>query len=126
APEMREEDYRVFDTSFEEAFGGRYLSPLAHLLMMAATQPFISGELSKTVNLPEGVPVAAIEHLHMEAWRLGTKSVAIYRNNSKQTQPMSATEGAVVAGPPPTVRYKLPRQVDSKRIKVGVQDLELY
>lgn len=124
APHLAEEYYPVFDTSFEEPVGGRYLSMQAHLLQMAAAQPFLSGAISKTVNMPETVTVAEVEQVHMASWRLGLKAVAIYRNNSKATQPMSADSKAVtaLAGPPPTVRHKLPRKTQGGRIKLRIVD----
>jgi ribonucleoside-diphosphate reductase alpha chain len=133
APDLREEHYSVFDTSFEEAVGGRYLSWMAHLLQMAAAQPFLSGAISKTVNGPESMTVEEVESIHMQAWRLGLKAVAIYRNNCKATQPLAATkkEQEALAGPPPSVRHKLPRKAKGGRIKLrivdpGMGEFEMY
>jgi ribonucleoside-diphosphate reductase alpha chain len=61
--------------------------------MMSAVQPFISGAISKTVNVPESITVEQITDLYMQAWRLGVKAIAIYRDNSKKTQPLSASQG---------------------------------
>jgi ribonucleoside-diphosphate reductase alpha chain len=126
APGLDPKDYHVFDTSFAEPVEGRYLRPHAHLLMMAAAQPFISGAISKTVNMPEHVTVDDVQKVYMDSWRLGLKAVAIYRDNCKSSQPMSTERQAAEAGPPPTVRFKLPRVVQTVRIKLQVQDLELY
>ncbi len=126
APGLDPKDYPVFDTAFAEPIGNRFLREEAHLLMMAAAQPFISGAISKTVNMPEQVTVEDVERVYLESWRLGLKAVAIYRDNCKQTQPMSSEKKAAEAGPPPTVRFKLPRKVRSERLKVNAQDLELY
>jgi len=86
APHLREEHYPVFDT----AMGDRPIHYMGHVRMMAAAQPFISGAISKTVNMPEEVTVEEVEQLFVESWKLGLKAVAIYRDNCKVAQPMSA------------------------------------
>jgi len=73
--------------------GTRFISPYGHLAMMEAVQPFLSGAISKTVNLPAGTSVAEIEALHLVAWKMGLKSIAIYRDGSKSSQPLNAREG---------------------------------
>ncbi|WP_370290617.1 vitamin B12-dependent ribonucleotide reductase [Nocardioides sp.] len=85
APGLRTEHYEVFDT----AMGERALKPMGHVKMMAACQPFLSGAISKTVNLPESATVEEIEQIYMESWRLGLKATAIYRDNCKVGQPLA-------------------------------------
>ena len=85
APGLREEHYEVFDT----AMGARSLKPMGHVRMMAACQPFLSGAISKTVNLPENATVEEIEDVYMQSWKLGLKATAIYRDNCKVGQPLS-------------------------------------
>ncbi|GAA5085381.1 ribonucleoside-diphosphate reductase alpha chain [Thermocatellispora tengchongensis] len=89
APGLREEHYEVFDC----AMGERAIAPMGHVRMMAATQPFLSGAISKTVNLPESATVEDIEQVYMEGWRLGLKALAVYRDNCKVGQPLSAGNG---------------------------------
>jgi ribonucleoside-diphosphate reductase alpha chain len=79
----------VFDCA-TAAPGGRVLSPESHVQMMAAVQPFISGAISKTVNLPNSATEKDISDIYFEAWRLGVKAVAIYRDGSKVSQPLNA------------------------------------
>jgi ribonucleoside-diphosphate reductase alpha chain len=86
APHLRGEHYPVFDTSM----GAQAIHYMGHVRMMAAAQPFISGAISKTVNMPESATVEEVEQLFMESWKLGLKAVAIYRDNCKVAQPMSA------------------------------------
>ncbi|MGD8376806.1 MAG: vitamin B12-dependent ribonucleotide reductase, partial [Acidobacteriota bacterium] len=86
---LREEHLRVFDCAFKPANGERFIAPMGHVRMMAATQPFLSGAISKTVNLPSSATVEDIESAYMEAWRSGLKAIAIYRDGCKRTQPLS-------------------------------------
>ncbi|HMK29578.1 MAG TPA: vitamin B12-dependent ribonucleotide reductase, partial [Terriglobales bacterium] len=90
APHIKEEHLPVFDCSFKPSKGTRSIHYMGHLHMMAAAQPFISGAISKTVNLPESATIEEIEQAYMQAWRLGLKAVAIYRNGCKKSQPLSA------------------------------------
>ncbi|HJQ07035.1 MAG TPA: vitamin B12-dependent ribonucleotide reductase, partial [Nocardioides sp.] len=85
APGLKPEHYEVFDT----AMGARALKPMGHVKMMAACQPFLSGAISKTVNLPETATVEEIETIYMESWKLGLKATAIYRDNCKVGQPLA-------------------------------------
>ncbi|MFD1248721.1 vitamin B12-dependent ribonucleotide reductase [Nocardioides ginsengisoli] len=85
APGLKPEHYEVFDT----AMGERSLKPMGHVLMMAACQPFLSGAISKTVNLPESASVEDIEKIYLESWKLGLKATAIYRDNCKVGQPLA-------------------------------------
>ncbi len=86
APSLRQEHYEVFDC----AMGERSISPMGHVRMMAAVQPFLSGSISKTVNMPEGATVEDVEEIYFEGWKLGLKALAIYRDNCKVGQPLSA------------------------------------
>jgi len=88
APGLKAEHMAVFDTATNHS-GGRYLSASSHLRMMAAVQPFISGAISKTVNMPASATTADIGNIYLEAWRLGLKAVAIYRDGSKLSQPLN-------------------------------------
>jgi ribonucleoside-diphosphate reductase alpha chain len=114
APALRPEDLPVFDCAFRPARGTRTIHPLGHIRMMGAVQPFISGAISKTINMPEQATVKDIEDAYLEAWRLGLKAVAIYRDGCKKTQPLNTskpTRGEVVAAPAATaqpVRRRLP------------------
>jgi len=85
APGLRQEHYEIFDT----AMGARSLKPMGHVRMMAAAQPFLSGAISKTVNLPESASVEEIEDVYLQSWKLGLKATAIYRDNCKVGQPLS-------------------------------------
>ncbi|MGY2873817.1 ribonucleoside-diphosphate reductase alpha chain [Marmoricola sp. URHA0025 HA25] len=85
APGLRQEHYEVFDT----AMGARALKPMGHVRMMAATQPFLSGAISKTVNLPETATVEEIEDIYLQSWKLGLKATAVYRDNCKVGQPLA-------------------------------------
>jgi len=90
APHIKDENLAVFDCSFKPAKGTRSIHYMGHLRMMAATQPFISGAISKTVNLPESATVDEIAEAYIQAWKLGLKAVAIYRDGCKKSQPLSA------------------------------------
>jgi ribonucleoside-diphosphate reductase alpha chain len=124
APHLREEHYAVFDTSM----GEQAIQYMGHVRMMAAVQPFISGAISKTVNMPEEVTVEEVEDLFVEGWRLGLKAVAIYRNNCKVAQPLSAeskktVEPTQLAQP---VRKRLPQSRPSRTTSFSVGGSEGY
>ena len=89
APGLRLEHYDVFDT----AMGARSLKPMGHVRMMAACQPFLSGAISKTVNLPETATVEEVEDVYLQSWKLGLKATAVYRDNCKVGQPLSSGKG---------------------------------
>lgn len=89
APLLKTEHLKVFDCAFKAANGVRSIEPLAHVLMMAAVQPFLSGAISKTVNMPECATVEDVEQIHFEAWQRGLKALAIYRDGCKKSQPLS-------------------------------------
>src|SRR5271157_2280679 len=90
APHVKDEHLAVFDCSFKPAKGTRSIHYMGHLKMMAAAQPFISGAISKTVNLPNAATVDDISEAYIQAWKLGLKAVAVYRDGCKQSQPLSA------------------------------------
>jgi ribonucleoside-diphosphate reductase alpha chain len=131
APHLREEHMTVFDT----AMGERSIHYMGHIRMMAAAQPFLSGSISKTVNLPEEVTVEDVERVYMEGWRLGLKALALYRDNCKVAQPLALTKkepaGIDAAGAPGTelpkpIRHRLPKKRRSMTFKFRVADTEGY
>jgi ribonucleoside-diphosphate reductase alpha chain len=91
APDIKDEHLAVFDCSFKPSKGTRSIHFMGHLKMMAAAQPFISGAISKTVNLPENASVEDIMESYLQAWKLGLKAVAVYRDGCKKSQPLSAS-----------------------------------
>ena len=93
APYLRPEHLSIFDCSSKPRNGTRYIAPEAHIKMMAAVQPFISGAISKTVNLPEDASIDDIERIHTMAWEMGLKALAVYRQGSKRGEPLSFGEG---------------------------------
>jgi ribonucleoside-diphosphate reductase alpha chain len=116
APHVRERDIAVFDCAFKPAKGQRSIHYLGHIKMMGAVQPFISGAISKTVNVPKDAGAEDIMQAYVESWRLGVKAISIYRDGSKRTQPLNtskekdrdqapAIEKVIVQQP---VRRKLP------------------
>jgi ribonucleoside-diphosphate reductase alpha chain len=90
APYIKDVDLPVFDCSFTPMGGGRSIHWTGHVRMMAATQPFLSGAISKTINMPEESTIEDVMDAYIESWKLGLKAVAIYRDNSKRSQPLSA------------------------------------
>jgi len=92
APHLRDEHHAVFDCANRcGKKGKRFLAPMSHVKMMAATQPFLSGAISKTVNLPHEATVEDVQKIYEEGWRLGLKAVALYRDGCKASQPLSST-----------------------------------
>jgi len=90
APHLKEEHYAIFDCATKcGSIGQRSISYMGHILMMSAVQPFLSGAISKTINLPSEITVQDLEDIHTESWKLGTKAIAIYRDGSKITQPLN-------------------------------------
>jgi ribonucleoside-diphosphate reductase alpha chain len=127
APHLREEHYAVFDT----AMGDSPIHYMGHVRMMAAAQPFISGAISKTVNMPEEATVEEVEQLFLESWKLGLKAVAIYRDNCKVAQPLSADKKKTAQAPEPAalahpVRKRLPQTRPSMTTSYQVGDAEGY
>jgi ribonucleoside-diphosphate reductase alpha chain len=94
APGVKPEHLAVFDCSFKPAKGTRSIQYMGHVRMMAATQPFLSGAISKTVNLPHDCTLDDIAEAYLESWRLGLKAVAVYRDGSKGAQPLNVSDGA--------------------------------
>ncbi|MFA5565802.1 MAG: vitamin B12-dependent ribonucleotide reductase [Acidimicrobiia bacterium] len=133
APHLKAEHIGVFATSM----GDNVIHYRGHIHMMGAIQPFISGAISKTVNLPEEATIEEVEQLHIEAWRLGIKAIAIYRDNCKNGQPLSTVKKAAPESTPVEivekvvekvvhvpVREKLPRTRVSKTFEFRVADLK--
>ena len=98
APGLKPEHLPVFDCSFKASKGTRSIHYMGHVRMMAATQPFISGAISKTVNLPNNASVEDIAEAYIESWRQGLKAVAVYRDGSKGTQPLNVTDSVASGG----------------------------
>lgn len=123
APFLKPEHLSVFDCAFKPRKGTRCIAPMGHLKMMAACQPFLSGAISKTVNMPHETTVEEIEATYMEAWRMGLKAVAIYRDGCKQTQPMnvSATQEVPALKEERLARKRLPaeRKAITHKFSVG-------
>ncbi len=107
APALKPEHLPVFDCSFRPANGSRTIHYMGHLKMMAAVQPFVSGAISKTINMPEECTIEDVMDAYIESWRMGLKAVAIYRDNSKRVQPLSSgsAKGAKAANGP-TLRWR--------------------
>ncbi|HEX2050407.1 MAG TPA: vitamin B12-dependent ribonucleotide reductase [Actinomycetota bacterium] len=126
APHLRDEHLAVFDT----AMGDRSIHYMGHIKMMAAVQPFLSGAISKTVNLPEDVSVEDVENAYVEGWRMGLKALAIYRDNCKTGQPLSVTKKDAQPTSktelPKPVRRRLPKKRTAKTMKFRVADTEGY
>jgi ribonucleoside-diphosphate reductase alpha chain len=129
SPAIKEEHLPVFDCSFKPAKGTRSIHYLGHIKMMAATQPFLSGAISKTVNLPNAATVDEIAEAYTESWRLGLKAVAIYRDGSKGSQPLnvSATDdkkSAVAPSKPAMTEEELNKLVEQRLVAALTQDLD--
>ncbi|MFL5934238.1 MAG: vitamin B12-dependent ribonucleotide reductase, partial [Gaiellaceae bacterium] len=127
APHLKQEHYPVFDC----AIGERAIHYMGHVKMMGAVQPFISGAISKTVNLPETVSVDEVSGLLLDAWKLGVKAIAIYRDNCKVAQPLSGQkDGAAQLEAAPPVPLTQRRRLPEDRTEVGrkfrVGDYEGY
>src|SRR6266699_3437981 len=129
APGLRTEHYSVFDC----AMGERSIAPMGHVCMMAAVQPFISGAISKTVNMPESATVEDVEKIYFEGWKLGLKALAIYRDNCKVGQPVADAKAALRAAAATEsaddhkpVRRRLPRQRPATVTRFSVAGAEGY
>ena len=127
APALRPEHYEVFACSFTT---DNLISHMGHLKMMAAVQPFLSGAISKTVNVPEQASVEDMEEIFVEGWRLGLKAVAMYRDNCKADQPLSADQKKpdepATGTPALAPRRRLPKRRDSVTYSFRVADTEGY
>jgi ribonucleoside-diphosphate reductase alpha chain len=144
APGLKDEHLAVFDCAFRAANGTRSIHYMGHIRMMAAAQPFISGAISKTVNLPTDATVEDVQDAYLESWKQGLKAVAIYRDGCKRTQPLSTSktdpglakavaaptvsiaEVPVKNGPPAAVRRKLPDERQSLTHKFSIAGHEGY
>ena len=138
APGLKPEHYEVFDT----AMGRRFIAPMGHVRMMAAVQPFLSGAISKTVNLPETATVEEIADVYLQGWKMGLKALAVYRDNCKVGQPLSdgkkkteekPAEQAAAPAPAPEVRIeyrprrrRLPKSRSSRTTSFSVGGAEGY
>jgi len=135
APALRDEHLPVFDCAFKARKGERSIHYLGHIKMMGATQPFISGAISKTVNVPKEATVEAIMEAYIESWRLGAKAISIYRDGSKRTQPLNTSKDKdraqvevekVVASMAQPVRRRLPDERQSITHKFDIAGHEGY
>jgi ribonucleoside-diphosphate reductase alpha chain len=128
APSLRPEHYEVFDC----AMGERSIPAMGHVRMMAAVQPFISGAISKTVNMPEAASVEDVEEIYLQGWKLGLKALAIYRDNCKVGQPLSNAKPAKAVQEAPVVvesrpvRRRLPKKRPSQTVSFTVGGAEGY
>jgi ribonucleoside-diphosphate reductase alpha chain len=95
APHLKDKDLAVFDCAFKAMKGTRSIHYMGHIKMMGAVQPFISGAISKTVNVPKDATVEDIEQAYIDSWRIGAKAVSIYRDGSKRTQPLNTSKAAI-------------------------------
>src|SRR5438034_727350 len=139
APHLRPDDLAVFDCAFKPAKGSRTIHYMGHVKMMAAAQPFISGAISKTVNMPELVTPEDIMEVYLEGWRMGLKAIAIYRDGSKRSQPLNtsrddqkqvrsvaAAASAAPSEPARAMRHKLPDERRAITHKFDIQGHEGY
>ena len=136
APHVKEPHLAVFDCAFKPMRGSRSIHYMGHIKMMGATQPFLSGAISKTVNVPKDATVEDIQQAYVDSWRIGAKAVSIYRDGSKRTQPLNTSKQAimnagqltaqgvpVVAGP---ARHKLPDERQAITHKFDIAGHEGY
>jgi ribonucleoside-diphosphate reductase alpha chain len=126
APHLKSEHLPVFDCAFRSAKGKRSIHYLGHVRMMAAVQPFISGAISKTVNMPEDATANDIAQVYIEAWKLELKAIAIYRENSKRSQPLSTSMEDKRRGPYQPIRHRLPDERASITHKFSINAHEGY
>src|SRR5690606_22546038 len=130
APHLKDRDLAVFDCAFKPAQGARSIHYMGHIKMMGAVQPFISGAISKTVNVPKAATVEEIEQAYIDAWRIGARAGPLYRDGSKRTQPLTtskdkqgAAASAEAAGPH---RRRLPDERQSITHKFDIAGHEGY
>ena len=129
APGLKPEHYSVFDC----AMGERAITPMGHVRMMAAVQPFISGAISKTVNMPETASIAEVEEIYLAGWKMGLKALAIYRDNCKVGQPLNDAKAKKVEdeATEPTIEYRpvrkrLPKSRPARTVSFSVGGAEGY
>jgi ribonucleoside-diphosphate reductase alpha chain len=120
APHLKPEHLAVFDCSFRPENGSRSIHYMGHVRMMAAVQPFISGAISKTINMPEDSTVDDVMNAYTESWKLGLKAVAIYRDNSKRAQPVSSSNGT--GGKPAAAVGAAVEKVDYRPVRHKLPD----
>jgi ribonucleoside-diphosphate reductase alpha chain len=129
APHIKDKDLPVFDCAFKPARGVRSIHYMGHIRMMGAVQPFLSGAISKTVNVPKEATVEEIQQAYVDSWRMGAKAVSIYRDGSKRTQPLNTSRdkekaaAAAVAGP---TRRRLPDERNAITHKFDIAGHEGY
>ena len=116
APDLKDEHLPVFDCAFQPRNGTRSIAWRAHVRMMAAAQPFLSGAISKTVNMPRDTTPADIADAYLEGWRLGLKALAVYRDGSKESQPLSTSTEADKAAARQTAVPRRERLPDTRKI----------
>ncbi len=129
APHLKDKDLPVFDCAFKPARGVRSIHYMGHIKMVGATQPFLSGAISKTVNVPKGAAVEEIEQAYIDAWRLGAKAVSIYRDGSKRTQPLNTSRDKVALAVNASTlphRHRLPDERQSITHKFDIGGHEGY
>jgi ribonucleoside-diphosphate reductase alpha chain len=131
APGLKESHLPVFDCAFKAAKGQRSIHYMGHIKMMGATQPFISGAISKTVNVPKDATVDEIMQAYIQSWKLGAKAISIYRDGSKRTQPLNTskdktTAQAVAAAMVGPIRHKLPDERKAITHKFDIAGHEGY
>lgn len=137
APALKEEHLAVFDCAFKPLNGKRSIHYMGHIRMMAAVQPFLSGAISKTVNMPQEATVEEIAKAYIEGWKMGLKAIAIYRDGSKRTQPLNTGKGDAAAktegrpaedrqAPPTPHRVRLPDERTALTHKFSVGGHEGY
>src|ERR1700716_2731938 len=131
APPLVADHLKVFDCAFKPVNGSRSIAPMGHVRMMAAVQPFISGSMSKTVNLPTEATLEDIQQTYMESWKLGLKCIAIYRDGCKRSQPLSTSMDKEKQEKAPQIEYralrrKLPDERKAVTHKFDIQGHEGY
>lgn len=124
APHLKPEHLPVFDCALRPVGGTRSIHYMGHVRMLAAVQPFISGAISKTINVPRDVTVDEVMDIYIQGWRLGLKALAIYRDSSKKVQPLSAVKEEREQKEPRPIRKRLPdeRQAITHKFSVGGQE----
>jgi ribonucleoside-diphosphate reductase alpha chain len=122
APHLRQDDLAVFDCAFKPAKGSRTIHYMGHVKMMAACQPFISGAISKTVNMPENATPDDIMEVYLEGWRMGLKAIAIYRDGSKRSQPLNTALDVKKAAPAAAVAAEVPAPAEAYAIRHKLPD----
>ena len=123
APFLKSAHVAVFDCAFKPLKGARSIEPMGHVKMMSAAQPFLSGAISKTVNMPEASTVEEIEAIYTEAWQRGLKAIAVYRDNCKRSQPMSTSKQTdVVTGMQLPTKALLERGLTADEVLAAISD----